>query len=116
MDEKVCFPLESSVNHITEIKLFVSSASIRKKKQIFVAEKTCTATFLSNMERLLSNGDNADVEIHCKDEKILKCHRLLLAARSPVFKTMLESDFEEGNTGVIKLDYMELDIVKVNID
>ena len=70
MDEKVCFPLESSVNHITEIKLFVYSASVRKKKQIFVAEeKTCTATFLSNMERLLSNGENADVEIHCKDEK-----------------------------------------------
>ena len=69
MDDKVCFPFESSIKHITEIKLFVSSASVRKKKQIFVAEKTCTATFLSNMERLLSNGENADVEIHCKDEK-----------------------------------------------
>ncbi len=66
------------------------------------------------MENLLSTADFADLEIHCKNGKVQKCHKNLLAARSPFFKTMLESDFKEGNTGIIKLDYMELEFVKVN--
>ena len=98
------------------IKLSVSGAKQVKTSNpvASVEKKTCTKTFLFNMEKLLTTGDYADVEIHCKDGKVVKCHKNLLAARSPVLKTMLDSDFKEGNTGEIKLDYMEMDIVKVN--
>ncbi len=79
-----------------------------------VVKSSCKSRYLTDMENMLSDIKYTDLEIHCKDGKVQKCHKILLAARSPVFKTMLESDFKEGNTGIIKLEYMELEYVKVN--
>ncbi len=98
------------------IVFYVSEAKLSSqiKTVSAVAQSSCTLKFSTDMENLLSAADYADLEIHCKDRKILKCHKNLLAARSPVFKTMLESDFNEGKSGIINLDYMELEFVKVN--
>ena len=103
----------SKIDDIMAVILVVASTSVTKTPA--AVKKSCTAIFLSNLEKLLTTGEYADVEIHCKDGEVVKCHKNLLAARSPVFKTMLDSDFKEKDSGTIKLDYMEIGIVKVII-
>ena len=119
VNDKFSFTVDSrriTVTEIFKVELCVYSAIvINEAKTPAVVKKSCTATFLSNLEKLLNTGEYADVEIHCKDGEVVKCHKILLAARSPVFKTMLDSDFKEKDSGTIKLDYMEIGIVKVII-
>lgn len=49
------------------------------------------------------NEELKDSELHTSDGKILKCHRSVLAARSPVFEAMFASDMEEAK-GVVKIN------------
>jgi speckle-type POZ protein len=43
----------------------------------------------------------ADFELECNDGKTLKCHKFILAARSPVFRTMLSVDMKESREGFV---------------
>jgi speckle-type POZ protein len=43
----------------------------------------------------------ADFELECNDGKTLKCHKFILAARSPVFRTMLSIDMKEAKEGFV---------------
>ncbi len=83
--------------------------------QTTVKKKKSSTTLSTDLLNLLTSGDYADVEIWCKDDKVIKCHKYILSSRSDVFKKMLDSNFKEGNTGTIKLDYMEFHIVQVHI-
>merc|ERR1711874_767610 len=53
-----------------------------------------------------------DVVLVCGDEKI-PCHRIILSARSPVFKAMLENDMKEKHTNEISIPDSTPGMVKV---
>ena len=93
----------------------VSFSSTHVYPQTTVEKKTSPTTLSTDLLNLLTSGDYTDLEIFCKDDKVIKCHKNILSSRSDVFKKMLDSDFKEGNTGTIKLDYMEFHIVQVQI-
>ena len=73
-------------------------------------------TFLSDLtEEFLLDPDNpafADVTLECEGVE-LKSHRIILAARSSVFKRMLsQGGFREQQTGRIKIEEMEVSILR----
>jgi len=53
----------------------------------------------------------SDCEIVTNDVTI-KCHRFMLASRSCVFKAMLQDGFKEGQTGIIKIDDKDPEVIK----
>ncbi len=54
----------------------------------------------------------SDFTIVCGEEKI-ECHAFVLAARSPVFKGMLDSNFKERVNMEMKIDLVTPEILKV---
>ena len=56
------------------------------------------------LEKLYLNDDGlSDVTIYCED-KIFKCHKLILSGQSKVFKNMLfDSNMVEATSGEIKI-------------
>ena len=72
-----------------------------------------TPDLSTDLEKLLTESKYSDVEIICSDGEILKCHRNILSARSPVLEAMYNSDFKEVSSGQIKLDYFDTEVVKV---
>ncbi len=55
---------------------------------------------LEDFGHMLDSGDNADVHLVCGDASF-PCHKMLLAARSLVFKAMFfgQGDYKEGKKG-----------------
>jgi len=47
---------------------------------------------------LFTSSEYADITIVCGD-KTFKCHKIILASRSPVFKTMFDADMKEKEAG-----------------
>lgn len=57
--------------------------------------------------KLLNSSLNHDAEIKCGGQ-YLKVHKIVLSARSEVFKTMLQTDMKEAQTGVIEMQDMDV--------
>lgn len=57
----------------------------------------------------------SNVQINCGGENF-KCHRLILSARSPVFKAMLEHNTKEKRSGIIEIKDIKPDIMKIFLD
>jgi len=55
---------------------------------------------------LLASGEDADVTFLVKDERV-EAHKMILSARSPVFKAMLHSPMSKGTEGGVKIEAME---------
>ena len=53
--------------------------------------------------QLLTDKEFSDIEIHCGD-KVLPCNQIFLAARSPVFKAMLQADMKEKQSKKIVIE------------
>ena len=49
------------------------------------------------------NQELCDVKIRCED-KTFECHEVILAMRSPVFKTMFASEMSEKKSGEVTID------------
>jgi len=64
----------------------------------------------SDFSGLLSSGWLSDVTLRAGDQE-LKVHKLILAARSPVFKQMLSSEMTEASTGIVNISDIEPDIL-----
>ena len=66
-----------------------------------------------DIEKLLNSGDLADMTLECQDETELKCHRLILASASPVFKAMLYShNTTEKTEKIVRIEEMDPTTVK----
>lgn len=52
---------------------------------------------------MFSNDNLKDCELHTNDGKVLKCHKAILAARSPVIEAMFSNDMEEAQTNIVKI-------------
>jgi len=58
-----------------------------------------------------NNKDSSDVTIRCEGKEYY-CHQFMLAARSPVFKVMLQTNMKEKETGSIDIDDFTNDVVE----
>lgn len=63
---------------------------------------------------LLLDGKHTDVEIQVTKGAggVIKAHRAILAARSPMFNGMFDSDTIENQTGVITIDAYDFDVIR----
>jgi len=64
---------------------------------------------VQDFESLLISNEHSDVIVTC-DNKEFKCHKNILTCRSPVFKTMLESNMKEKESGRIEIKDMKLGV------
>jgi len=62
-----------------------------------------------DMESLLRSQTYTDVLVTCGNKKF-QCHKNILTCRSPVFKTMLESNMKEKEAGSIEIKDMKLEV------
>jgi len=65
----------------------------------------------NDYEMLFLSKDSSDVIIRCGD-KVFNCHKIVLASRSPVFKTMLESNMREKITGDVEIKNMDHEVLE----
>ena len=63
-----------------------------------------------HLGQVLEGKQFSDLEIHC-EETVFPCHQLVLAARSPVIRAMLDSDMVEKQTKIIIIKDAKPDIV-----
>ena len=66
-----------------------------------------------DMEKLKEDEKFTDIELVC-EEVTLKHHKLVLAARSPVFRAMFLNKFKEGTSGIVMIEDVKLDVLKVH--
>ena len=52
----------------------------------------------------------SDVEVKC-GERIFNCHKLILSARSPVFKAMFQADMKEKETKEVEIEEIKSEAV-----
>jgi len=62
--------------------------------------------------QLLENGKGSDVSFEV-DGEVFTAHKLVLAARSPVFRAQLFGPMRDQNTQAIKVEDMEAPVFKV---
>jgi len=65
--------------------------------------------FCHDLGLLYNNNEYADTTVTCGGKKF-DCHKIILASRSPVFKTMLESNMKEKITGSIEIKGMRIEV------
>ncbi|KAF8786827.1 Speckle-type POZ protein like [Argiope bruennichi] len=84
-----------------------------QKEDIFNAAQKLSAcpSALDDLKSIYDSKLFADVNIKTKT-KSFHVHKLLLCARSPVFKTMLTTDMKEKNCNSIQIEELEDDIVQ----
>jgi len=101
---------------VFEITVFGES-----KKTMKVIKSTKNTEFLSknfhqdqltnDLHLLFNSKEYADVTITCGG-KVFDCHRVILASRSPVFKTMFDSNMREKNTASVEIKNMAPDVLE----
>jgi len=64
-----------------------------------------------DLETIFLSKDHSDVIIRCGD-KVFDCHKIILASRSQVFKTMLEADMKEKMNGDIEIKNMDKEVLE----
>lgn len=64
--------------------------------------------------QLLESGKGTDVNFEV-DGEIFSAHKLVLAARSPVFRAQLFGPMKDCNTQLIKIEDMEAPVFKVSL-
>ena len=63
-----------------------------------------------HLGQVLANKEFCDVEILC-EESVFPCHQLVLAARSPVFRALLQADMKEKQSKNIVIEDSKPEIV-----
>ena len=63
-----------------------------------------------NLGKLLEDKESCDMEIHCGG-KVFPCHKLLLSARSPVFKAMFQANMKESESGKVTIEDIKPEIM-----
>lgn len=79
-----------------KVKMFADDRFDRQEQRAKRLSKHLTS--------LLKSDDNGDVTFVLQDGKVRTAHRLILAARSPVFKAMFAARMTEASEGKVLLD------------
>jgi len=86
---------------------------------MYNVEEKCPALTENYHRRQLSQDfethflskEHSDVIIKCGD-KLYDCHKFILTSRSPVFKSMIESDMKEKISGEVEIKNMDHDVLE----
>jgi len=65
----------------------------------------------SDLLQLLSSSYNPDLTLVCAGGGNVEVHRLILVARSSVFRAMMEADMKERDIGTVEIEDFELNVV-----
>jgi speckle-type POZ protein len=71
-----------------------------------------TNLVLSDIARMLSDEIFVDFTLKSSDGDILKAHKSVLAARSPVFFAMLKSDMQEASESIVSVPDINAKVLK----
>jgi hypothetical protein len=66
---------------------------------------------ISELSKSFKHGNFADVEVVCQD-KVFKCHRLILSARSPVFRAMFLNNTVEVPARKVEIEDLQPNILE----
>ena len=72
---------------------------------------SCAKALSEDFGNLFLDPQNSDVVLLCQGEEI-RAHRVILCARSPVLRAMLQNDMPENVRGEIKNDDCDIDVLK----
>ena len=78
----------------------------------FPRSKTSLSNVADKIIRMREEKLLFDFKIHIKDD-FLPCHKFIIALHSPYMKAMLTSDMTEVAKQEIRLDHIDMDIVKI---
>ena len=67
-------------------------------------------TMSENYNQLFLSKEMSDVQIKCGDQTF-DAHQVILSARSPVFRTMLQTEMKERRTGLIEIKELNPNII-----
>ena len=68
-------------------------------------------TLSEHYDQLFLSKELSDIQIKCGDQTF-DAHQLVLSARSPVFKTMLQTEMKEKKTGLIEIKDFDPNIIQ----
>lgn len=75
---------------------------------------SCVESLLADLAKTLEDEGSSDITVLCQDNSI-RVHKLILSARSPVFKAMLTSDMVERTQGVIHIEDASVEVVRAMV-
>lgn len=67
-------------------------------------ESSGKANVSCDLLALYESGEGSDIVLKSRDAQEFNCHRLILSARSPVFKAMFQHEMKEMAEGVVTVD------------
>ncbi|ELU07260.1 hypothetical protein CAPTEDRAFT_45905, partial [Capitella teleta] len=73
-------------------------------------------TFMACLCNMKENDVMTDVTLKLPDGSSVSCHKIVLMASSPFFKTMFQSGLKESTTPVIPLDFTDAVTVKTLVE
>ena len=72
---------------------------------------SCVQSLLADFENMFLDPQNSDIVLICQGEQ-MRAHRVILSARSPVFRAMLQTEMSENVRGEIRIEDAEKEILK----
>jgi hypothetical protein len=71
--------------------------------------------FLASLQEMQDSKMMVDVSLVLPDESNLPCHKLILMASCPFFRTMFNAGLNESADKEVRLDFPETDVIKAVI-
>ncbi len=97
---------------LSGVKLTMDVLWPEKKRDSAPRDQDVTPLF-KEFEVMLAEGKFSDMNLVCQDREF-KCHKVVLAARSPVFDTMLSNEnhleVQEGKVKITDMDHDKLEV------
>jgi len=88
---------------------YINNKKIKEEENTVLTPLFHYKKLVEDFESNLNLREHSDVTVTC-DNKEFQCHKIILTSRSPVFKTMLESNMKEKETGSIEIKDMQLEV------
>merc|ERR1719300_1040819 len=88
---------------------YVEKKKKKEKKNVVLFSNFHHKKLSQDFESIINSQEYSDIAVTCGNKEF-KCHKIILTCRSPVFKTMLESNMKEKETGSIEIKDMKLEV------
>jgi len=88
---------------------YVEKKKKKEKKNVVLFSNFHHKKLTQDFESIINSQEYSDITVTCGNKEF-KCHKIILTSRSQVFKTMLESNMKERETGSIEIKDMKLEV------